>query len=234
MSKSHSRYTLIMAALLLSACVGDEEIIEVLEEVGAVNVAPAGRTIVVGQTQQFSAAVIGENTRQLQGRSVSWETGDPSVATVSPTGLATGVGPGTATITATSEGVDGSVTLVVQAPQAPPTVETLPADQVTSSGGRARATVNPNGAETTATFEFGLTPSLGQTCGAPVEFPPVNEDRPFNCTFSSVNPETTIFYRVTATNSGGTETGATLSFTTLPAGGSVDGARAITATPRKP
>src|SRR5262249_38668434 len=49
----------------------------------------------------------------LAGRVVTWGSSDPTVATVSSSGLVTGVAAGTATITATSEGKNGTSTITV-------------------------------------------------------------------------------------------------------------------------
>jgi uncharacterized protein YjdB len=55
----------------------------------------------------------------LTGRSIAWSTGCPAVATVSATGMITAVGLGSCVITATSQGIVGSITVqVVAAPLA--------------------------------------------------------------------------------------------------------------------
>jgi len=55
----------------------------------------------------------------LAGRAVTWSSGDPTVASVSATGLVTAVGTGSTTITGTSEGVSGNAAVSVGTP--PPT-----------------------------------------------------------------------------------------------------------------
>ena len=49
----------------------------------------------------------------LGGRVITWSTSDANVATVDQTGLVRGVGPGSATITATSEGQSGTAAITV-------------------------------------------------------------------------------------------------------------------------
>ena len=56
---------------------------------------PTTASVGVGGTQQFVATVTGSTNT-----GVTWRTSDPSIATISATGLATGVGQGTAIITA--------------------------------------------------------------------------------------------------------------------------------------
>src|SRR5205814_2232154 len=53
--------------------------------------------------------------RALLGRAVAWSSSNTGVATVSGTGLVSGVAAGSATITATSEGVRGTAALTVTA-----------------------------------------------------------------------------------------------------------------------
>src|SRR5207245_9530287 len=55
----------------------------------------------------------------LAGRAVTWTSGNTSTATVNTTGLVTGKAAGSATITATSEGKNGTATVTVMAPPPP-------------------------------------------------------------------------------------------------------------------
>ena len=86
--------------------------------VTTVTVTPPMAEIEEGKTQQFFAVAADADGMLIQGAPVTWTSSDESVATVSSTGLATGVGPGEATITATSAGVTGEATLTVT--EAPP------------------------------------------------------------------------------------------------------------------
>jgi alpha-tubulin suppressor-like RCC1 family protein len=71
--------------------------------VGSVTIGPPSVTLVVGGTAQLTATTADDQGRALTGRTVTWTTSDPGVATVSPTGLVTGVAEGPVTVTATSE-----------------------------------------------------------------------------------------------------------------------------------
>jgi hypothetical protein len=53
-------------------------------------------------------------------RPVEWASSDRAVAAISPTGVVTGVGPGTATVTARSEGVRSAPTVVTVVAAGPP------------------------------------------------------------------------------------------------------------------
>ncbi len=81
--------------------------------VASVTVSPATATVWVGQTGQLSATPKDSAGTSLTGRTVTWGSGDTSVARVSSSGQVTGRAPGSATITATSEGKAGSATVTV-------------------------------------------------------------------------------------------------------------------------
>src|SRR5437870_343014 len=81
--------------------------------VASVAVIPAAATISVGSAQQLSAAVKDANGNVLTGRTVTWTTSSTTIATVSASGLVTGVAVGSATITATSEGQSGTASVTV-------------------------------------------------------------------------------------------------------------------------
>jgi uncharacterized protein YjdB len=67
----------------------------------------------LGETTQASTLLTDAAGNVLSGRSVTWSTSNPSIATVSQSGLVTTVGVGNAVISATSEGKAGSSTVFV-------------------------------------------------------------------------------------------------------------------------
>src|SRR2546422_1005257 len=75
--------------------------------------AAAPATVLVGVTVQLTATTKDAAGNVLTGRTVTWATSNPAVATVNFTGLATGVAAGQATITATSEGQSGTAAITV-------------------------------------------------------------------------------------------------------------------------
>ena len=81
--------------------------------VASVTVSANAVSLLVGQTTQASATTKDASGAALTGRTVTWSTSDASVATVSSTGVVTAVAAGSVTITATSEGVKGTVTITV-------------------------------------------------------------------------------------------------------------------------
>ena len=81
--------------------------------VSSVTVSPATANVAIGSTTQLSATLKDASGVTLTGRVVTWSSSQTTIATVSPTGLVTGVSGGTATITATSEGRTGTATVTV-------------------------------------------------------------------------------------------------------------------------
>jgi len=75
--------------------------------VASVTVSPASVSLSVGQTLLLSVVLKDSAGDFLTDRTVTWTTSNSAVATVSASGLVTGVTVGTATITATSRGVSG-------------------------------------------------------------------------------------------------------------------------------
>ncbi|MFN2325198.1 MAG: beta strand repeat-containing protein, partial [Gemmatimonadales bacterium] len=83
--------------------------------VASVQVTAGVQTLEAGQTTQLQATTLDSVGGVLPGRQIAWSSSNNAVATVSPTGLVTAVGAGSAIITATSEGRSGSTTLVITA-----------------------------------------------------------------------------------------------------------------------
>src|SRR2546421_254369 len=93
--------------------------------VASVSVSPATASVQTGQTVQLTATPKDASGAALSGRAVTWASSNAAVATVSGTGLVTGVAAGSATITATSEGKSGTSALTVTAAIAPVASVTL-------------------------------------------------------------------------------------------------------------
>jgi hypothetical protein len=87
--------------------------------VATVTVSPAAASVQVGQTVQLTATPRDASGNPLSGRTITWASSAPGVATVSGAGVVTGVAAGAATITATSEGQSGTAAITVTAPPPP-------------------------------------------------------------------------------------------------------------------
>ena len=86
-----------------------------LQPVASVTVTPHADTLLVGDTVRLAATVKDSAGHMLTDRAITWTSSNPSVATVSATGLVTGVGanPTATTISATAENVSGSAVVLV-------------------------------------------------------------------------------------------------------------------------
>ena len=101
--------------------------------VASVTVSPATASLIKGNTLQLAAAEKDASGNVLTGRTVTWTSSAPAVATVSASGLVTAVAAGTATITATSEGVKGTAAVTVANPTKPGQVIDLAVSGVTDT-----------------------------------------------------------------------------------------------------
>jgi uncharacterized protein YjdB len=88
--------------------------------VASIAVAPTTVSIAVGQTAQEQAVAKDASGNTINGTFFTWTTSNPAVATVSGSGLVSGVGPGAATIRAVASGVTGSMSVNVSTSTAPP------------------------------------------------------------------------------------------------------------------
>ena len=110
--------------------------------VSSVVVTLATPSIVLGTVGDQATAVVKDASGNvLQGRTVTWQSSNIAVATVSASGVITTVGVGTSTITATSEGQSGGALL---------TVAQVPVATVTATLGAGTITLGTVGDQATA------------------------------------------------------------------------------------
>jgi len=81
--------------------------------VASVSVSPASATVLAGQAVQLTATPKDANGNPLSGRTVTWSSSNTSVAIADVNGNVTGLAPGSANITATSEGQSGTAAITV-------------------------------------------------------------------------------------------------------------------------
>ena len=89
------------------------------EPVASVAITPSSASLTTGDRDTLTATLRDSAGTVLAGRTIAWSTNDASVTTVS-SGVVTAVGPGSATITATSEGFSDIATIAVSAVPIPP------------------------------------------------------------------------------------------------------------------
>ncbi len=81
--------------------------------VASVTVVPDSVSVYEGEYVQLAATLRDARGNELTGRTVDWLSDEVTVATVDGTGRVDAVAPGTAVVTATSEGVDGTAAITV-------------------------------------------------------------------------------------------------------------------------
>src|SRR5213592_3423235 len=110
--------------------------------VATVDVTPATANVPVGGAVQLTATPKDANGTPLSGRTVSWTSSNTGVASVTGSGLVTGVAAGSATITATSEGKSGTSAITVTfVPVA--SVAVTPASASVNEGKTVQLTATP-------------------------------------------------------------------------------------------
>ena len=105
------RWRLAASLLSLAACGGGES--SGPPKVSSVGVTALASQLEVGATLQLTAAPRDAKGNPLTGRAVTWSSSAAGVASVDNAGIVTGVSAGAATITATADGVSGTVGLTV-------------------------------------------------------------------------------------------------------------------------
>ncbi len=107
--------------------------------VASVTVSPANASIISGATTQLTATLRNANGKQLSRNNVTWSSSNADVATVSGTGLVTGVTSGFAIITAESGGSSATATITVLSTPASAVTVNLPTSSL-SAGQTMQAT----------------------------------------------------------------------------------------------
>ena len=98
--------------------------VSVMQSAGSIVIAPMEATLMsLGATAQLTVTVLDQNGQPVADATVTWQSSDESVATVSAQGLVTAVSNGVARITARSGSVIGSVTVIVETSSIPSNLE---------------------------------------------------------------------------------------------------------------
>jgi uncharacterized protein YjdB len=108
-----------MACALLTACGGEKTDTPPVVRpatVATVRLSPDISTLVPNDTLQLRASVLDVSGNVISGRTVTWTSAQPTLATVSQTGVVKAVAVGSATITGSVEGFSGTTTIVIAPP----------------------------------------------------------------------------------------------------------------------
>ena len=137
--------------------------------VTSIAVTPANPSITKGGTEQFTAtATYSDKSTANITSQVTWSSGTTSVATITSAGLATGVGAGSSTITATLGLVSGNTKLTVTAPTVT-SIAVTPANPSITKGGTEQFTATATYSDkSTANITSQVTWSSGTTSVATI------------------------------------------------------------------
>jgi hypothetical protein len=187
--------------------------IRVFAIVTSIQVSPPSATLVVGNSLALTATLADARGNAITApRPLTWSSAAPAIATVSATGVVTGVTAGSARIRATSDTVVGFSDLTAVFTS---TAVTNAAVNVSGTGATLLGTVNPRGAATQAWFEFGTDPTLEVSSATPTKSAGSGTaDVALIETVGGLTPNTRYFFRAVSSGVGGTARGAILSFLT--------------------
>jgi hypothetical protein len=135
LSRRSHRLSALLYAFVLAACGSDAA----GPRVSTVAVTPTSPSVVIGLTTQLTATARDGSGTVITGRPVTWSSEAEGVATVSGSGLVTGLAQGTARITAVVDGQSGSVTVTVTLPPVV-TVTITPLQPTAQVGGTVQLT----------------------------------------------------------------------------------------------
>jgi hypothetical protein len=187
-----------------------------------ITVGPNGVGILVAKTQQMTAIATYDDGSQkdITGSSkTTWTTNDQTIATVSASGLVTGAGAGTATVTATQGVATGSANLTVSLTGVTSITVTPSSQSVSASGGIPfclQATAAPSGTDISSTANWTFTDSSNNPVTG------INKTSTATCTgqgflIGTLLPANTVIVKATAsapgTNGTVTSTAVTVNIT---------------------
>ena len=104
----------VLISVVLAACGGDDGgSIQEPTRVAVITISAPTTMIRVGDTVQLTASARDADGNVLEGRDFTWTSGIGTVASVSSSGLVTGLVKGQSEIRATAEGVTGTLVITV-------------------------------------------------------------------------------------------------------------------------
>ncbi len=194
----------------------------------SITVTPSNPSILVGGRQQFTATGnYSDGSHQDLTSSATWTSSSPSIATITSTGLATGVAAGSTTIKAASGSIYGTTTLTVTA-ASNFTISASPSSVSVAQGHQGTSTITTTGVNG---FNSSIALSAtGAPSGTSVAFNPTTIPAPgsgtsiMTITVGSSTPVGT--YPITVIGNGGgiqQPTTVTLTVTAASTGISLDG-----------
>lgn len=152
-----------LALALLVACGGSSTPpVPPVTPVASVSVTPGTSTLNVGGTVQLTATPQSSTGAALTGRTITWSSSS-AAATVSASGLVTAVAGGTATITATVEGIAGTATVTISSPRPVRSVVITPSPAQVPEGQSLPLSAQPRDSAGTVLLDRTVTWSSADT-----------------------------------------------------------------------
>lgn len=130
-------FSYLVASAIIAGCGGDSS---GPARVDSIEISGAPATILTGQSVQLAARAFDGSQTEIKGRAITWSSTTPEIARVNQSGLVTGLAVGPAQISATADGITGTVALSVR-PVPVATVDVSPAAAGTRAGGTYQLTV---------------------------------------------------------------------------------------------
>ena len=128
--------------------VGIADVVVVPPPVASVSVTPGSVRLAVGSSMQLSAVTHDAGGNVLAGRTVTWSSSAPAIATVNATGVVAALAAGSVSITAASEGKSASSAITVTSVAAPvASVVVTPASANVQIGQSLQLTATPRDAD---------------------------------------------------------------------------------------
>jgi Tol biopolymer transport system component len=109
----HLRNAAVAMAIATGAAACDDDSVTETPSFDRVQVTPATRSLVEGESHAFAAVVIDGGNRPVEGLPTAWNSSNPAVASVSANGTVTALANGTTEIRATIAGLTGASQLTV-------------------------------------------------------------------------------------------------------------------------
>ena len=189
--------------------------VDVYAIVSGIVVTPSATALSVGETRQFAAALFDARGNGIPGRTVLWSSSDPGVIAIDSNGLATGVGPGSARIEASSGDAVEAVELTSLPVGLPPDVGDVEVGAVIGADVDVTVPISPHGSATTVHFEWSTDPDLASSSTTEPETIPAGPGSvDVVGALIGLEPGRVYYVRAIATNASGTTVGVTTSFTT--------------------
>lgn len=123
-----SRIAAALAFSLVIACGGDSTGVPVVvkqDAVASMSVVPADQVVNVGETVTLTATPRSAAGVVLSGRTITWSSNAPAIASVDGAGRVSGIAGGTAVISAVAEGRAGAATVIVAVPVASLVIDSI-------------------------------------------------------------------------------------------------------------